>query len=391
MEITRCVPLPGPGLVARYGDLVVVTDGRAPGADPLVGVLTAVAAAAADGTALVRGAVRAALDCAGRPAWACAGVTADGAVAVLVHGGARAVVRVDDGQDVQLTAADSLIPVSRTFTGRTVACCLAVFDPPPADPRFCLDGGVVPGGGLAVTMSAGPAGQSGQANGATRLVAPSNGESAPAPAGQWRPPPAAAPMEAAVSLDEAPVTELDGLAGAVPSRVPDTRERHQLEPEPVMVEGVLCARGDFNDPAARRCAWCGISLDHPSAGIKVRRRPSLGVLLVDDGTRYPLDRDYIIGREPVLDGDVAARRATPLRIADPAGTVSRLHLRVSLVGWQVRVEDLRSANGSVLHSPDGARPLEPFAPTPIEPGALIGLGDRSVRYLSPRDGAEALP
>ena len=39
MAITACVPLPGEGLVARRGGLVIVTDGQADGSDPLLGAL----------------------------------------------------------------------------------------------------------------------------------------------------------------------------------------------------------------------------------------------------------------------------------------------------------------------------------------------------------------
>ena len=80
------------------------------------------------------------------------------------------------------------------------------------------------------------------------------------------------------------------------------------------------------------------------------------------GSRVTLDGDYVLGREPVLDFDVMAGRARPLRISDPEGTVSRLHLRVSLVGWQVEVSDLGSANGSVLRAPGEERTLAPFEP-----------------------------
>ena len=113
-----------------------------------------------------------------------------------------------------------------------------------------------------------------------------------------------------------------------------------------------------------------------------RQRPPLGVLVLDDGTRFTLDRNYVIGREPVLDGDVMAGRATPLRVSDANGTVSRLHLRISLASWRVEVSDLGSANGSVIHSANGERRLAPFEPTVIEPGARIGIGRRSMEYLS---------
>ena len=129
MKITSCVPLDGQGVIARCGALVAVTDGRGPGPDPLLSVLAEAAAAGGDGGDLVLRAARAALGGHGQPAWACAGVTADGGVAVLVHGHAVATVRVDGGQEVTLTASDSVIPVSRKFTGASVSLGLAVGDP----------------------------------------------------------------------------------------------------------------------------------------------------------------------------------------------------------------------------------------------------------------------
>ena len=150
----------------------------------------------------------------------------------------------------------------------------------------------------------------------------------------------------------------------------------------VLVDGVLCARDHFNDPSARACRRCGIGLDQPPRSFERRPRPPLGVLVLDDGTRFPLDVDYVLGREPTFDSDVIDGRARPLRVNDPNGTVSRLHLRISLVGWQVEVSDLGSANGSVVQSSGAERPLAPFEPTIIEPGARVGVGHRSIQYLA---------
>jgi hypothetical protein len=149
-----------------------------------------------------------------------------------------------------------------------------------------------------------------------------------------------------------------------------------------LVDGVLCARDHFNDPAARACRQCGIGLDQPPRGFQRRPRPPLGVLVLDDGARVTLDTDYVLGREPTFDSDVIDGRARPLRINDPNGTVSRLHLRISLAGWQVEVSDLGSANGSVLQSSGAERPLAPFEPTVIEPGTRIGIGHRSMQYVA---------
>src|SRR5579863_395290 len=157
MKIISCVPLPGAGVIARRGGLVAVTDSRGPDPDPLLGVLAEVAAAGGDGWVLVRMAARAALGCSGQPAWACAGVTADDGMAVLVHGAAVATVSVDSAAEVALTASDSVIPVTRTFTGASISVALAVGNPAPPDLRCWLGDGVVHGSGLALTTAAGVA------------------------------------------------------------------------------------------------------------------------------------------------------------------------------------------------------------------------------------------
>jgi hypothetical protein len=151
--------------------------------------------------------------------------------------------------------------------------------------------------------------------------------------------------------------------------------------EPVLVDGALCARMHFNPPAATFCRECGVSLREGTKNARRQPRPPLGVLLVDDGRGYPLDRDYVIGREPLLDDDVAAGRAAPLPVTDAEGSVSRLHLRVSLVGWRVEVRDLGSANGSVLYRAAGPRALAPADAVVLDPGARVGVGRRSVQFL----------
>ena len=109
---------------------------------------------------------------------------------------------------------------------------------------------------------------------------------------------------------------------------------------------MYCKNGHFDDPEALFCAICGISMNQQTLVPRPGERPPLGVLLLDDGSVFQLDSDYVVGREPSLDSSVAAGKARPLRVADDTGIVSRVHARVQLDGWRVLVTDLGSANGT---------------------------------------------
>ena len=114
---------------------------------------------------------------------------------------------------------------------------------------------------------------------------------------------------------------------------------------------------------------------------------SLGLLVLDDGTSFRLDVDYVIGREPQHDPDVVAGDARPLKIEDAEGVVSRKHLRVTVGGWEVRVTDLGSANGTYVQIPDIPQPLQlvPGQPAVIPPGTMVNIGRRWLRYEADRN------
>ncbi len=75
-----------------------------------------------------------------------------------------------------------------------------------------------------------------------------------------------------------------------------------------IVQGVYCSRGHFDDPESLFCAVCGISMNQQTLVPRPGTRPPLGVLLTDDGSVFQLDRDYIVGREPSLDGVSGVRQ-----------------------------------------------------------------------------------
>ncbi len=429
MSLTECVPLAGRGLVARHGGLVVLSDGLDPGPDPLLAVLAAVADSGGDGAALVLAGTRAALERGGRPAWACAGVTVGGEVAVLAHGQAAALVSVDGGPETMVTAGASMIPVACTVTGAVVTVRLVIGATAAPDPRLRLGAGIVSGGGVMLTVTQEkshtpiPNGPYATAVPATRPAAGQAAENAVLhrpgrvtpfpddpfanPVGPTAPIPAGPDAETwfraeAQPSKPTPGMQTDGASADGPPEPPiadiSTMRLEQLGVvEPVMVDGAMCARMHFNPPDATFCRECRVSMREVAKTTRRQPRPPLGVLLVDDGRGYLLDRDYVIGREPLLDDDVAAGRATPLPITDAEGSVSRLHLRVSLVGWRVEVRDLGSSNGSVLYQAGGPRPLDPVDAVFLDSGARVGIGRRSVQFLpygvSPRsatpDGATA--
>jgi hypothetical protein len=153
-----------------------------------------------------------------------------------------------------------------------------------------------------------------------------------------------------------------------------------------IIQGVYCKNGHFDDPEALFCAICGISMNQQTLVPRPGERPPLGVLLLDDGSVFQLDTDYVVGREPGLDSAVASGKARPLRISDDSGIVSRVHARVHLDGWRVLVTDLGSANGTrvILPGHPADQPLVPQVPLVLATGSQVDLGGRGFRYESHR-------
>jgi FHA domain len=194
--------------------------------------------------------------------------------------------------------------------------------------------------------------------------------------------PGGLPGPGALGID---VPQRDPLPlGAEP---PDAKDLGLVEMPSTQVEGVYCKNGHFNDPEARYCAVCGISMGQLTKIRQKGNRPPLGVLILADGSVCQLDADYVIGREPTLDSAVADGRARPLRLMDASGVVSRIHARVELDGWQVFLTDLNSANGTQVLMPGERNPvnLQPGVRTPLAAGAQIRLGgEYGLQYDSHR-------
>lgn len=223
------------------------------------------------------------------------------------------------------------------------------------------------------------------------------------------PPPPPPPAAVAVSeVTEAPtpgsfeVLDLlqgtdDGLAPLPVLDAPDV-----VAPEPIeddreeLVPGILCSRGHFNNPQARYCMVCGISMVHLTHRVVHQPRPTLGFAVFDDGATYAFDRAYVVGRDP--DDEAQERDAEALFLDDAERTVSRAHAEIRPVEWDVVLVDLGSTNGTFVWNPPAGRwdRLEPGAQRRLESGAAVSIGRRtfvfeSVHRLAPPSGPTSTP
>ncbi len=432
-------PLPGPGVVARTGDLMLVCADGGSSVDDLLAVLTEVSGSGGDGAVLVRRiAALLANDFEGRfPACAVCGPASDGRLAVLVYGTAVADITGAEGP-LELSAADAITPVTRMVSGPVATIRLRLPGAGEPEPRSRLDAGVVAAAGLRYaedghhsTVDRSP----GRADWPTPPpIAPGTPPPVPPvappaeeyvavafpvtmpppdlpPPPSWTPPAPAAPGASFPEPDAAPLSEPDAAApGAVSAEpagenaapagefvavllaaAPDGDTTVRADPLPgedvrSRVLGIYCPKGHFTDPAQSHCLVCGASLAELTAVAQEGPRPPLGMMLFDDGSAYSLDADYVLGREPQHDPDVVAGLARPLKVVDAEGVVSRRHLRIALVGWDIEVIDLGSANGTFLQPPGSPERVQLAANTPavVRLGTLVTMGRRWFRFESPR-------
>ncbi|WP_433716239.1 hypothetical protein ACQP2U_21105 [Nocardia sp. CA-084685] len=150
-----------------------------------------------------------------------------------------------------------------------------------------------------------------------------------------------------------------------------------------VVRGFMCSRQHLNDPRVSFCAACGIRMDQLTCVLTEGVRPPLGLLMLDDGTSFVLDNDIVLGREPEH-AEAVRRGARPIRLPDSSGAMSRAHVEVRLVEWDVAVVDQGSANGTYIRMPghqDWIRAM-PNQLTMLVAGAQILLGGRILTFDS---------
>jgi hypothetical protein len=149
------------------------------------------------------------------------------------------------------------------------------------------------------------------------------------------------------------------------------------------VRGISCARGHFNDPRVAFCRLCGLRMNQTKV-FSEGERPPLGFLILDDGMTFILNDDLVFGRQPEA-SPLVRRGATPIRLADPDGNLSRAHAEFRLVDWDVAVVDLGSTNGTYVQPPGqhGWHRLTPQQPYVLAAGCDVLIGDRTLMFDSP--------
>lgn len=189
--------------------------------------------------------------------------------------------------------------------------------------------------------------------------------------------------------------KVDSLRVAVPEpRAPlPVHERQKPATEVVKIVesrthvlGIRCSRGHLNHPRSWLCGVCGIRMDQLTGILVEGERPPLGWLLLDNGSTYLLDEDLVIGREPGNQTRPGRAGTKHIRVQDESGQLSRRHIEIRLVEWDVHVIDLGSANGTFVADPAmGGREvrLNPRQPHLLLPGSHVRIGGRHFIFESP--------
>ncbi|MGW4793672.1 FHA domain-containing protein [Nonomuraea sp. NPDC004297] len=458
-------PLPGTGLVAYEGGLLLVCDSAESAADALIEALRETAASGGDGRALARRAAQVlAANMAADPATCAVAGPVGGGVAVLVSGSASATIATAAGE-TRLAGNDSLTWADRLVNGPVERVELSLPGAGSPHPAVRFEGGIVHGGGLVGDFTGEfpgrPAAQPARVL-TSELPAtglhlepeliqqppqqpverppypmadpppiapgpPSGPQPAPLEAPAYHTPPEPPlylpPQEPAYqplqeqppplpepqfpSYDEPlpsgnsitdqqaqqhlgppdpydqPAPPLLGPPDQFDHPGPPPQEQQPEHGERPLVYGVDCKNDHFNDPRVPYCAVCGIALVQRTLVPYKGPRPSLGVLVLDDGTALPLESDYLLGRDPERAPEVAGGTARPAKVTSPDGSVSRRHLRVALDGWDVNLVDLGSVNGTQIQPPGDPNfyDIPPNEPVTIAPGTTVRVGvSRTLRF-----------
>jgi hypothetical protein len=382
---TRIGIEPGPGLVGRFGDTVIVIPRGGPAGPASAGtvqeLLTLAAQVGSDRQAPANAiASRLAGWVIGHmsgdaPAFGIVAPMRDGVVMFLrgavwctiTDGGAT---REVSGEQA-LTWVDQIVP--GTFDRLAIGSVAGL--PVQADPLSDLRSGVVPGQGFVLSRAAGipeerpgPATDRPQEAWALRAE-PSDDQPEP-PDLQPEPP------------DLQP--ETPDLQPEIPDYQPEPAdyppEPPGYEPEPSHHQPTVVARPGEHEMAPGQEEPRPAPAVQPTTVGPVPPRPTaapqpVGMLTSQDAPPIVLDRVYVLGREPRQDPSVESGEAEPVQLQDPDHVISRVHAYVSVENGIVLVRDADSMHGTYFSPPGGEEWTRiGTEPSPLPPGWNMQIG-----------------
>jgi hypothetical protein len=151
-----------------------------------------------------------------------------------------------------------------------------------------------------------------------------------------------------------------------------TRAGFAARPEPIALHKIPALQG--MRPRPLRPVGGANNQENPAA------EQPVGALVLADGSAFPLDRPYVVGRSPMIDETVRAATATPLAVPRDRH-VSRVHAYVSVDRGKVYVRDAATPAGTFIAAP-GADEWTRIGTTPTElhPGWSLRIGQRILTY-----------
>jgi hypothetical protein len=378
----------GSGLVARFGDVVVYILRETAFTERILGAAEAAAAAADPGTAVVQRLVTVVFG--DKPMPASFGVVAPttGGMLVLLRGTVAADIAGPEGArrlsgTRAMTWLDEIVrePVGQIALGADGDDTSVT-----AVPHTDLRSGVVPGGGVVVhapvrgagtpepdrppEQAASSAAHTGAAEPEPTTWVPFPADEVHSTAADSEPPPARRPAGG---------SEIPRPTSTPPAvtRAAETPAPAPSRPAPALPPRRSAPQAVRNTPDGPNSSRIEIPTETATVG------PAHGSLSAPGGASYPLDRPYVIGRDPMAADAVRRADASPIVLSDRQ--VSRVHAHITLDQGAVLVQDSSTPGGTFIAAPGaeewtrlGARPAE------LKPGWSLRIGTTILTYRPSR-------
>ncbi len=172
------------------------------------------------------------------------------------------------------------------------------------------------------------------------------------------------------------------LTAAGMATVPIVRWAIRSRPFPLASDRVpvLGAEPSTREVTVAPIAVGPLARRQPQLPQTVRIHRQLEYVVLDDNSRFTLDRDCVVGRDP-HDCDAARRGLRPIRIDARADGMSRAHLEIRRVDGRVFIIDRQSTYGVAIRPAGQTRwiRIAPWKPIVWLPGMSVRIGSRILR------------